>query len=170
MPQLLALMGAGGGAAAGAGGGASIGAGLGTAGGLGVGGAAATPALSIGGGTAALGSSIPAIGSTGAASTLGGISTAGGIAPQLMGGASGGFADFLGNAASGVASKVKDYGKGDAGKDAQNAVLQSLFKNDQAPPGQVNQGIGATTQQGQQRSPEDEMNALLQQLFAGRAL
>lgn len=99
------LLGAGAGAsgtaaAAGAGTAASTAAGLGTAGGLGIGGAAATPALSLAGSGATLGSTIPAIGagSSGLTGALGGaatpgavlgsgISTAGGIAPQLTSGA-----------------------------------------------------------------------------------
>lgn len=60
-----------------------------------------------------------------------------------------------------------DMERGSFSRDVGSTVLDSLFKNDQAPAGQVNPNAGQIQQQ-QPQSAEDQMNALLANLFAGR--
>jgi hypothetical protein len=172
MPQLLAVfgMGAGGSAAGGAAGGA-LSAGATGATGVGAG------SLAGAGGTAMLGATpglaaTPAI--TGGAGSLG-VNFGAAATPTLLGSsgvsipATAGGGGLWGNIMSGagtLGAKAKDYATGGGfGEDAGNTVMQSLFKNEQAPAGQVNPNAGQIQQE---RNPEDEMNEILKSLFAGR--
>lgn len=170
----------------GAGLGASTAAGLGTAGGLGLAGAAATPALSVaapaagtalgagtlGAGTAIGSSFAPAV--TGivpsALGYTGGISTAGGIAPQLM--AQGpSWLDSLWGGVKGLGGKAGGILNSDMGK----MVLENAAKKDDGQ-GQPAPALGGMAPRsgtgdgggGQAMTAEDQMNALLSRLFAAQ--
>jgi hypothetical protein len=101
----------------------------------------------------------------GAAATPTLLGSSGATIPATAGG--GGLWGNIMSGAGSLGAAAKDYAKTGFAEDAGNTVMQSLFKNEQAPAGQVNPNAGQIQQQPEQ-SPEDEMNAILARLFGGR--
>lgn len=158
---------------AGAGLATSTASGLGAAEGLGLMGAAATPALSLAAAPAgatlasgALGGAIPALG---AGLPSAGISTLGGVAPQLMG-AGPSWLESLWSGAQNLGGKAGQLLNSDMGK----MVLEQGAKRDDGP-GQPAPALGGMAPRsgadgggGQVMTAEDQMNALLSRLFAAQ--